>query len=378
MTFTSPLSCVAPHPSGWFALPSGVEITRLPLWDSASSCFARLTPRTAVEWATANGARLPSLDELDALHVVALHIDPATMPTAEQLAEAGIRANDVPGIDKFRNGNMTSLEWARLHDAKVFARLAAKNWIDEPVANAGKHWAAGGLIYGWWRTDGTKWQNASKAHAGSSHADYATTTHVVRGAVTTMPPPPSPKPAERAKSATTILAKNYTNTTRAKVDWVVLHSTENPIKPGTARNVALWFAGAQAPQASAHYIVGPDAIVQCVRETAVAWAAPGANATGIQIELVGQAHKTDWLRDGTGVTDGLQVLRRAAPLVRAICERWMIPLERVDAAGLLAGARGITTHASVGAAFKKSTHVDPGGVGDVRWPWEPFLKLVRG
>jgi hypothetical protein len=69
---------------------------------------------------------------------------------------------------------------------------------------------------------------------------------------------------------------------------------------------------------------------------------------------------------------------RAAELVRAICKRWDIPLERVDAAGLLAGKRGITSHAAVGAAFKKSTHVDPGGVGDVRWPWELFLRLVRG
>lgn len=373
MTFTSALACVAPHPLGWLSLPSGVEITRLPLWDSASSCFARLTPLTAAEWALANGARLPTLDELDALRVGSLHIDPATMPTSEQLAAQGIRANDVPAIDAFRNANMTSLEWARAHDAKVFARLAAKGWVDEPVANAGKHWAIGGLIYGWWRTDGTKIQNASKAHAGSAHADYATTTHVVRGAVTTTPPA---RPVERPKSPTTILAKNYTKSSRAKVDWVVLHSTENPVAIGTARNVALWFAGSQAPQASAHYVVGPEKTFQCVIEHDVAWAAPGANATGIQIELVGQAHKTDWLRDGDGPQDGLRVVVRAAELVRAICKRWDIPPVRVDAVGLLRGERGITTHASVGAAFKKSTHVDPGGAGDRRWPWADFLAMI--
>lgn len=374
MTFLSELACVAPHPSGWLALPSGVEITRLPLWDSSSSCFARLSPLTAAKWALANGARLPTLDELDALRGASLHIDPATMPTAEQLAEADIRANDVPGIDAFRNANMTSIEWARLHDAKVFARLAAKNWVNEPVANAGKHWAAGGVIYGWWRADGTKWQHASKAHAGSSHADYATTTHVVRGAATT----PPLKPVERPKLPTVILAKNFTKATRAKVDLIVLHSTENPVGIGVARNVALWFAGAGAPQASAHYIVGPEKIFQSVIEHDVAWAAPGANAQGIQIEMVGQAAKTDWARDGDGPQDGFRVVVRAAELVRVICKRWDIPLERVDAVGLLAGKRGITTHASVGAAFKKSTHVDPGGVGDVRWPWELFLRLIRG
>ena len=54
-----------------------------------------------------------------------------------------------------------------------------------------------------------------------------------------------------------------------------------------------------------------------------------------------------------------------------------IPAERVDAAGLKAGKRGITTHASVSVAHRKSTHVDPGGPGDKRWPWAKFLELVH-
>ena len=118
--FLSELACVAPHPAGWLALPSGVEITRLPLWDSSSSCFARLSPLSAAEWALANGARLPTLDELDALRGASIHIDPATMPTLEQLAAANIRANDVPGIDAFCNVNLLGLEWGCLHDAMLW------------------------------------------------------------------------------------------------------------------------------------------------------------------------------------------------------------------------------------------------------------------
>jgi hypothetical protein len=64
--------------------------------------------------------------------------------------------------------------------------------------------------------------------------------------------------------------------------------------------------------------------------------------------------------------------------VRGICERWDIPVQQLNASDLLAGKRGITTHAAVSAAWKKSTHVDPGCGGDVRWPWELYLSLVRG
>ena len=172
-------------------------------------------------------------------------------------------------------------------------------------------------------------------------------------------------------------AKNFRAAKRGVVDWVVLHSTENPIRKGTAKSVARYFEGPSAPMASAHYVVGPEEVWQCVREVDIAFAAPGANEKGIQVEMVGQAGKTDWLLAGNQDISGLPVVERAAKLVRAICDRWQIPLERVTDKGLLAGARGITTHWSVTAAFKKSTHIDPGLVGDARWPWDKFLELVR-
>jgi hypothetical protein len=176
-----------------------------------------------------------------------------------------------------------------------------------------------------------------------------------------------------------IPARNFTWAGRplSSIRWIVLHSTENPIRPGVARNVARWFGGPSAPRASAHYIVGPDAVIAGVPLEHVAWAAPGANRLGIQVEQVGQALQTDWLAEGSGDRAGLAVLRRSAELVAALCRETGIPVARVDTDGLKRGGRGITTHAAVTRAFRRSDHVDPGGAVDGRWPWAEYLDLVR-
>jgi N-acetylmuramoyl-L-alanine amidase-like protein len=192
---------------------------------------------------------------------------------------------------------------------------------------------------------------------------------------------PAPPPQMLATLATEVAAyfqaRNYHIGRTARVDLVVLHSTENPIRLGVARAVAQMFSGRTAPQASAHLIVGPEETIQGVRLEDTAWAAPGANHNGVQVEQVGQALRTDWLRAGLDETAGMRVLERSARVVAAVCRDLAIPIRRVDAAGLKAGERGITTHAAVTAAFKKSTHVDPGGATDGRWPWSTYLELVR-
>jgi len=168
-----------------------------------------------------------------------------------------------------------------------------------------------------------------------------------------------------------IEAKNYTPAARSKIDLIVLHSTENKLRDGTARSVALWFGGTSAPRASAHYIIGNDATIQGVYEEDVAWAAPGANRTGIQIEHVGQALKTDWL------ADAMATLERSAKIAAEACNRWSIPDIFVDAEGLNRGERGITTHYEVTTAFKRSSHIDPGGLKNKNWPMAEYLAMVR-
>lgn len=409
MTYRTPLGDVALHPLGWLLLPSGAQISALPLIARGTSLWARLGPVSAEQWATSQGLRLPTTAELDELYAAAVHVEPVTLPTPDQLRAAGVSTSDQVAINRYRTKHMASLAWCEDHDAEVLERLAAVGWNNAPVANAGKHWTAGGGIYGWWRRGAPMIQRLSYAHKGSDHVDYATTTHVVQGGSMRTklgdrgdavkrwqeflvgqgldPGKPDGIHGRKTEAASVayetrgtmpfVQARNYTVANRTAVDWIVLHSTENAIRPGVAMNVARWFAGSSAPRASAHYVIGPDVTVRCVEERNVAWAAPGANRQGVQLELVGQAAKTDWLLDGDGDTCGAPVMRRAAELVADLCRRWSIPVERLGPEDLRAGKRGIVTHASVGAAFKLSDHVDPGMSGDKRWPWESFLATVR-
>jgi len=173
--------------------------------------------------------------------------------------------------------------------------------------------------------------------------------------------------------SSTMLATNYTRAHRTEVHNVVLHSMEAPEASTTAESVAAWFAsGKRAPRASAHYCVDDDSTVLCVDETDIAWAAPGANKRGVQIEHAGYARQTleQWLDPFSR-----RMLGRSAKITAAICARWKIPIVFVDASGLLRGERGITTHYQVsqGPGRGKTAHTDPGR----GFPMSTFLEMVR-
>lgn len=178
-----------------------------------------------------------------------------------------------------------------------------------------------------------------------------------------------------------IQAKGYgAGSPGRRVDWIVLHTTDpphgDPLAAGGARATAGYFA-AGSPDAtgrpqdtSSHLVVGPEEAIQCVRYDDVAYHARGANPTSIGVELTARAAFTgaDWM-DARAEA----MLERAADLVADIASTRNVPLEFVDAAGLLRGARGLTTHAQVALAFKQTTHTDPG----VNFPLEHFIDLVR-
>ena len=151
-----------------------------------------------------------------------------------------------------------------------------------------------------------------------------------------------------------IQAVNYTPANRTSVDWIVIHSMEVQKRSGVAKNVAAWFAGDSAPKASAHYCVDNEQIYQCVKETDIAWHAPGANQKGIGVELAGQASDT-W--DDQYAND---VISNGIKLVSDLADRWNIPKVVVLDLDLAKGVRGITTHAEVSKAFKLGNHWDPG------------------
>jgi N-acetyl-anhydromuramyl-L-alanine amidase AmpD len=162
---------------------------------------------------------------------------------------------------------------------------------------------------------------------------------------------------------------HVTRTGGRRIDLIVIHTMEMDEKGETAENCAQWFRNPIA-KVSAHYCVDADTIVQCVRDEDVAWAAPGANNNGIQVEHAGRAKQTgrEWADPYSTA-----MLDRSAALVAELCRKHAIPAVWLYAADLKAGRRGITTHKAVSDAFKRSTHWDPGP----GFPVEGFLARVR-
>jgi len=160
------------------------------------------------------------------------------------------------------------------------------------------------------------------------------------------------------------------------IDNIVIHTMESAEKPGTALNVANWFANKSAPtypapQASAHYCVDNKQIVQCVLECDVAWHAPGANHNGIGIEHSGIAAQSDaqWHDD---YSKG--VLKLSARLVAKLCLRFSIPVQRLSVGELRAGGRGICGHIDCTNAFSNGRgHTDPGP----NFPWDEYIAMVK-
>jgi N-acetyl-anhydromuramyl-L-alanine amidase AmpD len=167
-----------------------------------------------------------------------------------------------------------------------------------------------------------------------------------------------------------VQARNYTKGRSGPVDVIVIHTMESPEKPDTAENVAHWFAGSTAPQASAHYCIDSNSVVCCVKDSDVAWHAPGANHNGIGLEHAGRAAQgpKDWSDPYSTA-----MLAISAELTAAKCKEYDIPVTWLRPADLRAGRRGITGHVDVSHAFKKSDHSDPG----VNFPVERYLALVR-
>ena len=171
---------------------------------------------------------------------------------------------------------------------------------------------------------------------------------------------------------TTIQAKHWRWAARDSVDWVVMHSAETAERPDTAEALGNYAATmSDGRVASWHYAIDCDSIVQCVDEQHISFCAPGTNERGIQIELAGRARQSEaeWLDEY-----GVAMLELAANLVAVICIRWDIPVRFIDAAGLLAGERGITTHAEVtrGPGKGRTNHYDPGP----HFPMERFLDMI--
>lgn len=150
----------------------------------------------------------------------------------------------------------------------------------------------------------------------------------------------------------------------------VIHDMEFYERGDSAEVIANDFATRPASsKASAHLCVDNNSIVQCVKDKDVAYAAPGANSTGIQIELAGYGSQTaeQW-RDVYSIA----VLSYAADAVSNYCVKYGIPPVHLTNAQLKAGMKGIVGHYQVSAVYKKSDHTDPGK----DFPWSLFISMV--
>lgn len=144
---------------------------------------------------------------------------------------------------------------------------------------------------------------------------------------------------------------------------------EAPEGPQTAENIAGYFSRTDK-KASAHECIDNNSVVTCVHPKDVAYAAPGANHDGYQLELAGYARQTAAEWDDVY---SRQQLNLVADRVALRCKAEGIPPVWLSPSDLVAGKRGITSHNNVSKAFKRSTHWDPGP----NFPWDRLLELVR-
>ncbi len=169
-----------------------------------------------------------------------------------------------------------------------------------------------------------------------------------------------------------IQAKSYSKGRKTPVTMVVIHTMEAPEKEATAENVAAWFAGKDAPQASAHYNVDSDSIVQSVLEEDTAWHAGPVNGYSIGIEHAGYAKQTaaEWAD-----IYSIALLERSAELTADICRRHGIAPVRVTTIDLKNGVRsGVCGHVDVTNGLQGGKgHWDPGP----NFPWDHYLARVR-
>lgn len=142
------------------------------------------------------------------------------------------------------------------------------------------------------------------------------------------------------------------------VRWIVLHSMEAAESSSMAERLGSYFARLSGRTASAHYGVDNDSVVQYVPDDEVAYHAAGLNEQSIGIEQAGTAHQT---REAWGDLFSQQMIdTQVVPLLAHLVTKHNVPARFVDAAAINRGEAGITTHAEVSKAKRKSTHWDPG------------------
>ncbi len=143
-------------------------------------------------------------------------------------------------------------------------------------------------------------------------------------------------------------SSNY-STRSAAIDRIVIHTTQ-----GSYAGAISWFQNPSS-DVSAHYVIrsSDGEITQMVREANKAWHVGTYNSRSIGIE-----HEGFVADPGRWYTDAMY--RSSAALVRHLCAKYGIPIDRTHIIG----------HVEAPGA----THTDPGS----GWDWDRYMALVRG
>lgn len=165
-----------------------------------------------------------------------------------------------------------------------------------------------------------------------------------------------------------IQARNYHQGRLKAVRLIVLHDMETDELLSTAEDVGHYFAGPNAPQASAHTGVDADSTVGYVHTEDTAFAVPNANADGYHIEQAGRARQSraEWLDDFSRAT-----IKRAAKTGFDASLELLIPRVQLTVAQVADGVtKGFTDHRTCTIAFGTAGgHTDPGEF----YPWDVYL-----
>ena len=156
---------------------------------------------------------------------------------------------------------------------------------------------------------------------------------------------------------------------RERTDYIVIHTGELREHPLSAENLAKY---GQKPdyKSSWHIVVDNDSIVQCVKDSFIAYAAPPLNEEAIHIELACYAGQTkhQWLDSYS-----IGLLALAADATAQYALKYDIPLINLSAEQLKKRVRGVVGHNVVNQAFGRSTHTDPGP----NFPWHRFMQMAK-
>lgn len=169
-----------------------------------------------------------------------------------------------------------------------------------------------------------------------------------------------------------VKARWYGTKRTTRPDWIVIHTMQFFERITAAEDIAHDFAVRPASnKASAHICVDSDSIIQCVPDSYKPYAAGAtANARGMHIELAGYAEQTpaQW-RDKYSTA----MLAVAADAAAQYALKYAIPVRHLTLAQILASERGVVGHDQMSAAFKQSTHTDPGP----NFPWPRFIAYMQ-